>query len=303
MKGGQRPVLRQKWYPSDFQNDPWVRTLLRRGSFTLIVFYRQFLDWSFMEGGRLSRDPGVLGPCLGLGPAVTEACLQKAIAAGKLATDGVHVWHERVASEITEEIDYRVRQGQHGLRGGRPAKEKGTLSETENPPSPSAVAISRSHQPKPSATPTPTPTDNEQRNPAPSGAAAPREQLELAPTRSGNGRTWSAEACDDWIERFGGTAPGGQIGKHVKPLVDKHGWEYVRHAWKGYLVATEGQFANPARFAQTFGEWSRPITVGSGSSAQGLSGPPIDVRAKTVGQVNLPAAERLIARMRAKGES
>ena len=94
---------------------------------------------------------------------------------------------------------------------------------------------------RPTPTPTPTPTENEQ-------------IAEAAPPPTSN---WSKEACDDWISRFEGTAPGGPIGKHLKPLVDRHGWEVVRPAWKGYLMVTEPEFANPGRFAATFGTWRK----------------------------------------------
>ena len=67
---------------------------------------------------------------------------------------------------------------------------------------------------------------------------------------------WSREACDCWIARFGGTAPGGQIGKAMKPLVDRHGWLAVRAAWQSYLGQTEAEYASPTRFASTFGRWS-----------------------------------------------
>lgn len=66
---------------------------------------------------------------------------------------------------------------------------------------------------------------------------------------------WSKEANDDWIAQYEGTAPGGPIGRHLKPLVAKYGWERVRPAWRAYLLATESQYANPARFAATYGTW------------------------------------------------
>lgn len=69
-------------------------------------------------------------------------------------------------------------------------------------------------------------------------------------------KAWSAEACDDWITRFDGTAPGGPIGKHLKPLVTRHGWPAVRMAWRSYLAQTEAAFASPARFGATYGEWA-----------------------------------------------
>lgn len=95
--------------------------------------------------------------------------------------------------------------------------------------------------------------------PGRNGLAAVGRDLTL--TKSGPkpkpvAESWSREACDDWIGRFGGTAPGGQIGKAIKPLVEKHGWEFVRRAWKRYLEAGEGAFASPARFAATYGEWA-----------------------------------------------
>ena len=78
------------------------------------------------------------------------------------------------------------------------------------------------------------------------------------------GRSWSAEACDDWAERTAGIAPGGQIGRHLKPVVDACGWDDVRPAWQRYLDETEVQFLSPARFAQTYGRWStsKPLRLG-----------------------------------------
>lgn len=69
-------------------------------------------------------------------------------------------------------------------------------------------------------------------------------------------RAWSREACQDWIDRFDGTAPGGQIGKALKPLVSKHGWDEVRRAWQSYLSQIEAEYASPSKFAATFGRWS-----------------------------------------------
>ena len=75
----------------------------------------------------------------------------------------------------------------------------------------------------------------------------------LAP---GASPSWSREACDDWIGRFGGTAPGGRIGKALAPLVKAHGWPAVREAWRSYLAQAEAEFASAQRFAQTFGRWN-----------------------------------------------
>ncbi len=99
-------------------------------------------------------------------------------------------------------------------------------------------------------------TDTETDNEPP--AAAPR-------AKSGS---WSEQACDDWIERHGGTAPGGQIARHLKPLVDRYGWETARLAWRAYLYETEAQYANPARFAATFGTWNKLPALSPGHARE-----------------------------------
>jgi hypothetical protein len=101
---------------------------------------------------------------------------------------------------------------------------------------------------------------------------------------------WSREACDDWIARFGGTAPGGQIGKAMKPLVDRHGWTAVRAAWQSYLGQTEAEYASPTRFASTFGRWS-------GTTVEPA---PRDMRAQTPGQFNAATLQRIQRRLEAK---
>lgn len=81
---------------------------------------------------------------------------------------------------------------------------------------------------------------------------------------------WSNEACDDWIARFGpGTAPGGKIGRQLKKLVAKHGWERVRPAWQNYLSRTEARYVNPLRFSETFGDWEPPSRAPSESDQLG----------------------------------
>jgi hypothetical protein len=67
---------------------------------------------------------------------------------------------------------------------------------------------------------------------------------------------WSSEACELWVRRFNGTAPGGRIGKALGPLVKEHGWQMVRAAWVSYLEQAEAEYASSERFAATFGRWS-----------------------------------------------
>jgi hypothetical protein len=84
---------------------------------------------------------------------------------------------------------------------------------------------------------------------------------------------WVGRAGEDWIERFGGTAPYGAIGKALKPLVEKHGWERVRAAWRFFLAQLEAKFASPGsagRFANTYADWAK------GTSVEGV---PFDVEA------------------------
>jgi hypothetical protein len=64
---------------------------------------------------------------------------------------------------------------------------------------------------------------------------------------------WTAAAGDAWIARFGGTAPFGRIGKALKPLVDKHGWDReVKGAWGRYLADENPTYASPEGFSQKF---------------------------------------------------
>jgi len=76
---------------------------------------------------------------------------------------------------------------------------------------------------------------------------------------------WSRDACDAWVERFKGRPPGGQIGRALKPLVQKHGWGAVRPAWRTYLAFSQPEYASAARFAMTYGEWAaragRPLPL------------------------------------------
>lgn len=81
--------------------------------------------------------------------------------------------------------------------------------------------------------------------------------------------SWSRQAAEDWIERYGGTAPGGRIGSALKPLVAVHGWLEVRAAWRSYLTQTEAEYASAQRFSATYGRWSgtaAPAASKSGTS-------------------------------------
>ena len=90
------------------------------------------------------------------------------------------------------------------------------------------------------------------------GAPPPRAiEAEVVPEKS-----WSEEACDDWMERFGGTAPGGRIGKALKPLVDRYTWGAVRPAWRKYLLEKDPEYSTPQEFATKFGTWAGRKSAG-----------------------------------------
>jgi hypothetical protein len=69
---------------------------------------------------------------------------------------------------------------------------------------------------------------------------------------------WVRLFAHDWTNLYGGIPSHGEIGKRLKPLIDAHGFEPVRERWQRYLEATEGRYASPTRFAQTYGSWDRP---------------------------------------------
>lgn len=94
---------------------------------------------------------------------------------------------------------------------------------------------------------------------------------------------WSAEAIDDWNDRYGkGSAPGGRIGAALKPLVQAHGWDAVRPAWKRYLSESTHPSPSAQDFAAHYGAWN------------GKAGPIESARTRRARE----AMERIIERQR-----
>lgn len=91
--------------------------------------------------------------------------------------------------------------------------------------------------------------------------------------------SWTSEACDDFIAAYGGTAPGGVIGKALKPLVAKHEWPAVRDAWVRYLSETSAEYVSAPRFAATYGHWSG--TARNGMAIAGGARPSEKARARS----------------------
>lgn len=67
---------------------------------------------------------------------------------------------------------------------------------------------------------------------------------------------WVAEAAEDWNQQTLGFISLGQLGKQLKPVVDKYGWGKVRPAWQRYLKGTQPRFLSPSRFVETFGSYT-----------------------------------------------
>lgn len=82
-------------------------------------------------------------------------------------------------------------------------------------------------------------------------------QKEPKTSRASAGDSWVQELGKDWVSQYKGEAPYGEIGKRLKPLVEAEGFEPVQARWRFYLGATEGRYASPTRFAQTYGAWDR----------------------------------------------
>lgn len=80
-------------------------------------------------------------------------------------------------------------------------------------------------------------------------------ELELVP--------WSSQACQLWQDVMKGVPPGGEIGHHLKRLIDQgHPVEEVLERWEKYLRwPDDSRFKNAAKFAQTYGTFDRAPPV------------------------------------------
>jgi hypothetical protein len=125
------------------------------------------------------------------------------------------------------------------------------------------------------------------------GVALPAEHVITAePAERRQRTTWLTPFGEGWATAYEGTPPWGQLGRYLKPLVEKHGPALVLERWVRYLTNTEARFASPARFASTFGAWGQ----GDGPSSRNLS--PIDPRPgeDVDGYIGRLAAGRAVSR-------
>jgi hypothetical protein len=191
------------------------------------------------------------------------ALVSALVSCGWLDVDGehrlvVHDWHHHADRHV------RRRLAAHGRRpvgDEREPERRPTGTKVEPEGCPRGAQRATEGRPKGDGTcappvPVPEPVPEPEPEPTFPAPAAPAAVVPLA-------RSWSREACDAWIARFGGTAPGGQIGKALKPLVDRHGWQEVGRAWVAYLAQSEAEYASASRFAATYGRWSGAAPPGA----------------------------------------
>jgi hypothetical protein len=216
------------------------------GDHMLRLIYLEALSALYEAGGSLSADPQTLSDELLLPVEEIARCLpildgiaRAGSGRGGLLMENGQISNGRVSADLLEEQAFRAKQAEHGSRGGamagkgRPKGSQGSVRGTPNPPSPSP-----SPPPLPSPITFPT-TETELRL----TAQAPKPKL----------ANWVGEACQIW-EAIG-TPNAGRIGKALKPLVDKHGWEAVKPVWQlecGSKTTESARFFSPQKFAETF---------------------------------------------------
>jgi hypothetical protein len=100
----------------------------------------------------------------------------------------------------------------------------------------------------------------------------PLEPSILQPAAAEKPKSWTARACDSWTAVMGGTAPGGRIGKALKPFVTAHGADRVIMAWERYLSDTPAQFATAEGFAAKFGIYAKDKPQGRENGRHGSNG-------------------------------
>jgi hypothetical protein len=67
--------------------------------------------------------------------------------------------------------------------------------------------------------------------------------------------SWLTPYCVAWKLQYGGDMAIGPATKPLAALRSEHDEAVVLGRWRNYLAATGAQYANAARFAQTFGQW------------------------------------------------
>lgn len=182
------PVHIMRWAPADYVNDPFVMLMMKRRAYRVLTFYSMFLFRSHMEGGSLPAPLDLLSAAVSMPSEDVASAVATLIQHGKITEAEGRLYHKRVVREIAKELSYRENQSGAGKKGGRPGK--GTLSDTESPPSPS-----------PSPSPAPSPERTDGRPVIPPGVYDIPERRRTA-LADGNGRKRNPLVADrDGLER------------------------------------------------------------------------------------------------------
>lgn len=234
----------RKVYPRDRKTDPrrWTLTLEQRGAL------EELLDAAWLNDGALPADDDVLATLSTAGARWPE--IGPPIMTTFFRREGASYVSAELAAEVAEARAYVSEQKRKSALAADARKRRAEAAPADASAGPPPSAVSR----QPSDTRDQT---TENGFPASDGAGDPMS-LQIAAKRTAIAKqsTWTKEACDEWKARYGGTAPGGRIGKAIKPLVAAHGWGQVSPAWQKYLENTEAKYASPQRFADTYGSWS-----------------------------------------------
>lgn len=80
--------------------------------------------------------------------------------------------------------------------------------------------------------------------------------------------TWITPYADAWHAQYDGDMPIEPALRPLGKIRGKHGDAEALRRWRIYLAATEGRFANPAKFASTWGQWAAERAPPNGNGAK-----------------------------------
>lgn len=252
MKGGQTPIHIQRWAPSDYHEDQYVRLLKSRRDYRTLTFYRHFIDRSFQAGGDLPADEELLAAAVEM-PRKDVAQALKFCIGTLIEQRGDRLFQARVEREVAEELEYRQLQSQRGKLGGRPPGGSGESGRKATALPPESGRQAEEKQPKSPPAPAPAPA------PAPNASASARERTTRAPVET--------------VEKSGrptasGLSPGD---RRSEPPSESHGGngngsvkaesipEYIRQVWTefserheiGRLIATSSELDLARKWAKS----------------------------------------------------
>jgi len=71
-------------------------------------------------------------------------------------------------------------------------------------------------------------------------------------------KTWLTPFAEIWEAKTDGYFPFGPAAKWLRRLINDHGLDEVKLAFRRYVNANDAQFLSIPRFAQTYGVWAKP---------------------------------------------